>query len=320
MEPKARHVLIGLFTVGTIVGAMLFGLWLTHLSAFQDSFRYKVHFKESVSGLSRGSAVLFNGMNVGEVVDLWLDGTDPRYVFAEIAVQKKIALREGVEARLQLMGVTGQSVVSLSGGDAKRPTLVPEDTIFQDIDDDDLPTIEAIPSPLSALLEDGQSVVANLTEITVGMKSLFSDKNMKNVADILSHVNDVVGSVANQKTTIQAIITQTDATLKEAQTALDTIKTLANNTNKMLTEEGKKALDSMTVSMQNLMAASQKIQQLLTANEGNINQGLQGFKELTPAIIEFKRAFGTLQHILQNLEDKPAAYLLDGDTLKDFKP
>ncbi|NOL50313.1 MlaD family protein [Pelistega europaea] len=320
MEPKARHILIGLFTVSVVVGAMLFGLWLTHLSVFQDSYRYKVHFRESVSGLSRGSAVLFNGMNVGEVVDLWLDKQDPRYVFAEIAVQKKVALREGVVAKLQLMGITGQSVVSLNGGNPNKPKLVPEDTIFQNMDEEALPTIEATPSPLSALLEDGQNVISNLTEISVGMKNLFSDKNIQRLGDILEHINDVTASVANEKMTIQSIITQTDTTLKETQQTLTSFRKLAQDTNYLLTAEGKQALSSLIDATNSMKASSQKIQQLLANNEGNISQGLQGFKELTPAIIEFKRAFSTLQHILQNLEDKPAAYLLDGNALKDFKP
>lgn len=320
MEPKARHILIGLFTIGVVIGAMLFGLWLTHISAFQDSYRYKVHFKESVSGLSRGSAVLFNGMNVGEVTDLWLDREDPRYVFAEITVQKKVALREGVEAKLQLMGITGQSVVSLNGGDPDRPTLVAEDTIFQDTDEDSLPVIEATPSPLSALLEDGQNVVANLTEISIGMKNLFSDKNVQSFGQIISHLDEVMGSVAGEKETIQSIITQMNSTLKEAQATLGSFKNLAQDTHQMLTDEGKKALSNMSEAMNSMMLSTQKLQQLLANNEGNISQGLQGFKELAPAIIEFKRAFGTLQNILKNLEDKPAAYLLNGDTLKDFKP
>ena len=53
METRAHHVMIGLFSVIVVVGAMLFGLWLAKSSvdsAFQD---YEVIFNEAVSGLSR---------------------------------------------------------------------------------------------------------------------------------------------------------------------------------------------------------------------------------------------------------------------------
>lgn len=318
MEPKARHVLIGLFTVGVFVFALIFGLWLTHLNAFQDSYRYRVHFRESISGLSKGSAVLFNGMNVGEVLDLWLDKEDTSNVYAEISVRKDIPVREGVEAKLQLMGITGQSVIALKGGKSTAPRLVAEGTIFQT--DDDLPTISATPSPLSALLEDGQNVVSNFTEVSIGLKNLFSDSNVKHFGEIISNLNRLSGAVASEDKTIKELIKQTNTMLKNANTMVDSFKQLASQTNQMLSAEGQKALGSMVQAMGSLSNASQKIQSLVVDNEANLSQGLQGFKELTPAIIEFKRAFGTLQNILQNLEDRPAGYFIDGDTLKDFKP
>lgn len=318
MEPKARHVLIGFFTVGVFVFALIFGLWLTHLNAFQDSYRYRVHFHESISGLSKGSAVLFNGMSVGEVLNLWLDKEDPSNVYAEISVSKDIPVRQGVEAKLQLMGITGQSVIALKGGDSKAPRLVPEGTIFQT--DDDLPVIVATPSPLSALLEDGQNVVSNFTEVSVGLKNLFSDSNVQHFGEILANLNHLSTTLASEDKTIKELLEQTNIMLKNANTMVNSFKQLASQTNNMLNEQGQKALASMEQAMASLSSASQHIQSLVVDNTANLSQGLQGFKELTPAIIEFKRAFGTLQNILQNLEDKPAGYFIDGDALKDFKP
>ena len=48
METRAHHVMIGLFSVIVVVGAMLFGLWLAKSSvdsAFQD---YEVIFNEAL--------------------------------------------------------------------------------------------------------------------------------------------------------------------------------------------------------------------------------------------------------------------------------
>ncbi len=84
METRAHHVMIGLFSVIVVVGAMLFGLWLAKSSvdsAFQD---YEVVFNEAVSGLSQGSSVQYSGIKVGDVISLRLDPKDPRRVLARI--------------------------------------------------------------------------------------------------------------------------------------------------------------------------------------------------------------------------------------------
>lgn len=70
METRARHVLIGLFTLAVGVAAVLFTLWLGRSDSQRDFHLYDIAFEEAVSGLSRGSTVEFNGIRVGDVVDL----------------------------------------------------------------------------------------------------------------------------------------------------------------------------------------------------------------------------------------------------------
>ena len=79
METRARHVLIGLFTVLATVLALLFTLWLTQQSE-RDFHFYDIAFEEAVTGLSRGSTVEFNGIKVGDVIDLRINPKDPRNV------------------------------------------------------------------------------------------------------------------------------------------------------------------------------------------------------------------------------------------------
>jgi hypothetical protein len=55
METRAHHVLIGLFTVIVVTGALLFGLWLAKSSVDTEFKDYEVVFNEAVSGLSKGS-------------------------------------------------------------------------------------------------------------------------------------------------------------------------------------------------------------------------------------------------------------------------
>ena len=88
METRARHVLIGLFTLIVAALAVLFALWLGRSEHSRDFHLYDIAFEEAVSGLSRGSTVEFNGIRVGDVVDLRLDPDNPRNVFARVRVER----------------------------------------------------------------------------------------------------------------------------------------------------------------------------------------------------------------------------------------
>ena len=86
MEPRAHHVLIGLFTVLAALASIIFAIWLSSASTSSEQNYYTVVFKQAVTGLSRGSAVQFSGIRIGEITELSLDHDDPRIVRARILI------------------------------------------------------------------------------------------------------------------------------------------------------------------------------------------------------------------------------------------
>ncbi|MGB3022331.1 MAG: MlaD family protein, partial [Methyloceanibacter sp.] len=73
METRARYALIGMFMLAVIAASFAFVYWLENKGGFGQQAYYRVRFENSVSGLLVGSAVLFNGIRVGEVTALTLD-------------------------------------------------------------------------------------------------------------------------------------------------------------------------------------------------------------------------------------------------------
>ena len=67
METRARYALIGAFMLAVIVASFAFVYWLENKGGFGQRAYYQLRFDSSVSGLQTGSAVLFNGIRVGEV-------------------------------------------------------------------------------------------------------------------------------------------------------------------------------------------------------------------------------------------------------------
>jgi len=122
METRANYILIGVFTLLVIAGGFGFVWWFQRLSGSGDQVAYEVIYDGSVSGLRPGSAVLFNGIRVGEVNVIRLDTEDPRKVVALISVAATTPVRTDTKAGLELAGLTGVASVALIGG---TPTAAP---------------------------------------------------------------------------------------------------------------------------------------------------------------------------------------------------
>jgi phospholipid/cholesterol/gamma-HCH transport system substrate-binding protein len=123
METRANHALIGLFTMAVVLCGFGFVWWFAGAGDSSQRNVYQIVFQGSVSGLTRGSGVLFNGIRVGEVVSLTLDPQDPQKVTARITVDSANPLRTDTKARLEYQGLTGVAAVQLEGGKIDAPIL-----------------------------------------------------------------------------------------------------------------------------------------------------------------------------------------------------
>jgi phospholipid/cholesterol/gamma-HCH transport system substrate-binding protein len=121
METRARYALIGVFMLAVILASFAFVYWLENKGGFGKQDIYQVRFQGSVSGLLVGSAVLFNGLRVGEVTRLSLSADRPEDVVATIAVVHNTPLRDDTEVTIETQGLTGGAAIALRGGTSSSP-------------------------------------------------------------------------------------------------------------------------------------------------------------------------------------------------------
>src|SRR5208337_1270858 len=118
METRANFVVIGAFTLAAVVGAFLFVMWIAGYGAAGTHRHYQIVFNGSVSGLSNGALVLFNGLKVGEVTNLSFVEHNPSQVVADIDVTNASApINSDTKAQLETQGLTGSATVALIGGE-----------------------------------------------------------------------------------------------------------------------------------------------------------------------------------------------------------
>jgi phospholipid/cholesterol/gamma-HCH transport system substrate-binding protein len=198
METRANYVLIGLFTLATIIGAFGFVYWFHHVGGVAVRNYYRVVFQGPIGGLRTGAQVNFNGIRAGEVVELSLDANDPKQALVTISVAAGTPLRADTKVSLEFQGLTGIATLALKGGDpaaapvprkdGELPTLIAAPTASQDV-------MQAARDTLSRI--DGL-VAENQAAIKASIKSIetFTEtlaKNSPRIDRIIAGVDTMIG-------------------------------------------------------------------------------------------------------------------------------
>jgi phospholipid/cholesterol/gamma-HCH transport system substrate-binding protein len=122
METDKRYFFEGLFIIAFTLGIVLAFIWLSR-AGHRDDVIYRIHFNESVSGMSLGDPVKFRGVDVGTVKSMALDASDPRRVRVEVRLRKEAPVKTDTRATLKLKGITGVVLIELDGGSPKAELL-----------------------------------------------------------------------------------------------------------------------------------------------------------------------------------------------------
>ncbi len=197
METRANYALIGLFSLAVIFGAFLFAYWFSGASHQEARKHYVVHFTGSVSGLTTGGSVLFNGLKVGEVTELGLMREDPNRVYAKIAVDARTPVKTDTVVRLESGALTGVAWVSLLGGGATAPAL-PENGV-----------IDAIPSQLQDLLLTAQKLSGKADIFLDRVNKLIEDNSPALTAS-MTNLQTLTGALADSSGSLRAALASLD--------------------------------------------------------------------------------------------------------------
>ena len=309
METRAHHLLIGLFTVVAIAAALAFALWIGASSEGRQEI-YDVLFDETVSGLSKGSAVEFKGIRVGVVEDLRINPADARLIRARIRVDANAPIYADTRARLNTATITGLSTIRLSDGSG--PPLHPKSG--------EIPVIQTEASSLSKLLDSGEDVIININSLLVHAQALLSERNITSISRSLENLEQATGALAAEREDMRRTLNQLASASTQANAVLTEATQLMRSANRLLDGQGQSALDSAQRSMAALERTMQSLDKLLADNRAPLNTGLTALADLGPAVAELRATLASLRAISRRLEERPADYLLGLEPTREFKP
>lgn len=306
MEPRAHHIIVGLFTLIITLAAILFSLWLSKAGGDKNMKNYTVVFTEPVRGLSRGAAVQYNGIRIGEITQLELDPHNIKRVLASISIQDYIPVKQDTRARLTLTSITGSSVIELTGGSKNSPLLSVANP-------DAPPYIMAEPSPISQLMSGGEDLMNNLSELVLNANNFLSEKNAKSVGKSLDQLEQLLEQLSAGTENLPELIHSLTQTSDEATQVL-------NGARKLVSQEGNHLFAQAGEVMKNINAMTAELKNVITSNAPSINQGSQGLAQLAPIMQELRQTLNNIKLITQEVQENPKGYLFGADKLQEFQP
>lgn len=168
METDKHYFIEGLFIIGFSVAAAFFFVWLAG-TGHRDDVAYRIHFAESVSGLSLGDPVKYHGVDIGTVKAMVLDAADPRRVQVDVSLRKEAPVKTDTKATLKLKGITGVVFIELSGGGPEAKSLLAATPEGQ------VPEIPSEKSSLNAFLDQLPKVLEKFSSLEDQAKKVVSD-------------------------------------------------------------------------------------------------------------------------------------------------
>lgn len=135
---KANKLRLGIFFVVTMTFFLAVMIWLTGGFGGEKTVPYVCYFDWSVSGLSQGSEVMYNGLPIGQVRTISL-APDGRLVQVHIELAPAFVVDSEITAALLTAGITGSQKIDLSRYEEGEPRY------FREEDLDFTPPYQVIP-------------------------------------------------------------------------------------------------------------------------------------------------------------------------------
>ena len=284
METRAHHLLIGTFAIGITLLTILFLFWIGRFEFNQQYQIYDLKFEGSVSGLGKAADVLYNGIKVGEVIDLKLDEDNPTLVLVRIRVERSTPVKEDSFASLETLGLTGVAAIQLAGGGPKSNPLVAEEG-------QRYPVIETRKSVFQKLFAGAPELINRGNQVLERVTTFLSPDNEKKFGETIAHLEKLTSNLSK---------------------ASDKFDSIATNIDKIVAGDAK-------MTLADIRGVAGDIRQIMNEARGPLRDfARQGLPELLLAVGDARQMIASIDRAAQRLESSPSS-LIFGDKAVEYK-
>ncbi|MBN9066975.1 MAG: MCE family protein, partial [Rhizobiales bacterium] len=280
METRANYVAVGIFTVLAILAAFIFVYWTARLGSSGETALLRFRIAGSAAGLGRGSAVLFNGVKVGDIKRVYIDPTNLKFSVADAQVNRDTPVTTASEANVGIAGLTGQANIEISGA-GKSATGAAVENLFEKAEKEGaVAEIKTNPSAVTNLLESAQDIFKRADSVLSGLQDFVQDarapltqtiQNVEVFSEALkknaSGVNDFLASAGKLSNTLNGVSGKLGGTLDSAKRILDSVDQ----------EKVSRVVENIDTFTDRLKSASSQLDQIMA----NVDSTVKSVHELS---------------------------------------
>ncbi|MDR2503697.1 MAG: MlaD family protein [Deltaproteobacteria bacterium] len=291
METKAGYIAVGAAAILATLLFFGFILFAVNKDGANDLTYYQIEFEGGISGLSMGNEVRFNGINVGEVRGIEINKRNPSMVQVIIAVGADVPINDDAEASLEAIGITGRSVIYITGGDASGKRLTPAEG-------QKMASIKSKKSGLSNILQKTPALLDSADTLLRRSVDLLSPENENNLRLILA--------------SLAALSVELEQRSMELKSSIEIFNNASSSLQKLLDNGASPALEAARDSFQRLNDILEQ------AEPGVRRLSTSGAEEAQRALSEANVLLRNLNQLVQRINADPKRFLF-GDTVPDYR-
>lgn len=289
MEPKQNYLAVGAFVVASLVGIVIFVIWMTDFGKRGNYDVYQTFVSESVNGLGVGSAVKYRGVDVGKVTQISISKRNANKVRIIMHVKEDTPITIGTVAILQMQGITGLVYVelkSISQSTEKIPL----------VKNNKIPIIPSAPSQFKQIVDTVPDMMQKFTELANKLGAFASEENQQRFDRILVNLETFSGDVGGPGQNGHTLGDELRMTLAELRGAVAGIREMSDASR-----------GDIERILKNSAIAVDKINKLTDSTTDISKQGYQNVQEL---LLELKKTARDLQSLSREIKENPSKVII----------
>ena len=313
METRSNYVLVGAVTLAMLVGLLVFTVWLAGLSN-RETNCYDIYFSQGVGGLNKGSNVTFNGVPVGQISKISLLPERPEFIWVRIEVERDTPVLQGTTAEIHGVGFTGVSEIQLTGAARGAQRI-------HQAGPQGCPVIPSSTSGLGALLNSAPELMERIQTLTERLTELLSDKNQNAISDILENIDVTTREIRKRAPELGDALAEARVAVHNAGVAAEQVSALANNTNQLVTDQGRPAIENLNKAIASVQHAADSLDATITdARPGIQNFSKSTLPELNQTVRQMRGLAQSLQDVADRVNQGGIGGALGPEKLPDYQP
>lgn len=298
METRASYIAVGLFVVALLAGLVVAVLWFAGRQLADHATRYETYFASVGSGLSAGSPVRVNGVQLGRVAEVALDPADPTRVRVSMDIDTDAPIRSDSVASLEIQSLAGTTAIEISAGSNGAPPI-------QLQPGHRYPVIWSRESNLNQIVDAVPHLLLKITALIDQLQDVMSDQNRQALTDTLNNLSQLTAVAAAHREDLAQLLEDSARDARDLHQAIASLDDMAKKLDKVADQAG--------TAVNNLNGMVQESRGPLKDFAQN---GLQQYRQLA---IDTRALVAELSRTVSSLERDPSS-LLYGDRRQGYRP